>query len=253
MVRFQIAGLLLPLLTVTLASCRVTSQSVADTQKAQAFERLEVIYTAHPATGSLFTSVPNSQKSMVVQTAATTDQDAPNPSMSWSKAELRIECPHPDGRPDVARVTVHYRPVECGHECEFRSWVMGMEERVGLRSSRRAALRERWLYDEHHHRDGEVYSELTLPKHELDQILVELNAHGFFAEQQRGQVSGHESQLEVRLNRRWTSKVWSYEPTLDALITRVHEEGVQRTVSGQPMETPDNDQHTSLMPFGHSR
>lgn len=246
-------GLLLPLLPLALASCRVTSQSVTATQKTQAFDRLEVIYTAHPATGSMFTSMPNSQKSTVVQTAAINDDGIPpSPSMTWSKAELRIECPHPDGRPDVARVTLHCRPVECGHECEVRSWVAGMEERVGLRSTRRATMRERWLYEEHHHRDGEIYTELTLPKHELDQIMVELNAHGFFAEQQRGQTSGQESQLEVRLNRRCTSKVWNYEPTLDALISRVHQEGVQRTVSDRPAETTD-EHRTAFMPFGHSR
>jgi hypothetical protein len=147
--------------------------------------------------------------------------------MKWSKAELRIECPHPDGRANVALVTLHLRPVDCGEQCERKSWEERREERVDSRQNRWATFRQRWLYESSSPKCHETITQLDLPKSELESILAELDSRGFFLEQ--GQDSTCESQLEVRLNRRWTSRRWSYEPSLDALTTRVYQEGISRT------------------------
>jgi hypothetical protein len=177
----------------------------------------------------------------------------PFQNMCWAKAELRIESPHPDGHPDTVRVTLHSLPVDCGHECESRTLTTGMEERSGMRHARRATFRERWFLDENARHDGEIYLELDLKKHELDHILDELTEHGFFEDQSSRQGVGLESQLEVRLNRRCTSKVWSFEPTLDELTTRVQEQGVQRTVATPITDTHDHWLRGSLRPAVHSR
>lgn len=225
--RISLALVSLTLLPWALISCRVTSHSVTQTQQTQAYERLEIIYRAHPSAGTVFSHVPQGS---VVQAAATIPADST--PLSWSKTELRIECPHPNGRTDLARVTLYFRPVECGHECEHMSWVKRMEERAGLRQSRRSTFRERWFYESSPTCClGETYAEMDLSKSELDSILEELNSHGFFAE--NGRNSDSESQLEVRLNRRWTSKCWNYEPHLDALTQRVYECGIQRTAIPQ--------------------
>lgn len=210
-------------LLIPLASCRVSSQSVVKSQETHDFQRLEIIYRAHPAAGPLFS--PSS--SGVVQAGAKVNSD-PFQGMTWSKAELRIECPHPDGRADMAKVTLHFRPVECGEEYDRRSWGERREDRAESRLSRRSTFRERCLYADPQQTNGEVITELDLPKSELDAILHELNSHGFFND---GQSAESESHLEVRLNRHWTSRRWGYEPSLDALTTRVYQEGTRRESS----------------------
>lgn len=120
--------------------------------------------------------------------------------------------------------------------------------------SRRATRRERWFQESPEPvREGETYYVMDLSKQELDCILQELNSHGFFSE--RGKPSDSESQLEVRLNRSWTVKCWSYEPILDDLTTRVYEEGEVRTVNqSAPREEDDSSKPFSLhWPFGQSR
>jgi hypothetical protein len=243
----------LALLPLLLASCRVTPQSLANVQKAQEPERLVVVYRAHPVSGSMFSSMPTAGNSPIRQASAETSSVMPFHNMCWAKAELRIESPHPDGRPEMARATLHCLPVDCGHECESRTLTAGMEERSGARQARRATFRERWFLDENARHDGEIYLELDLKKYELDRILDELNEHGFFKDQSSRQSPGLESQLEVRLNRRCTSKVWSFEPTLDELMTRVQEQGVQRTVANPITDTHDNGLWGSLRPAAHSR
>ncbi|MEI8383531.1 MAG: hypothetical protein WCJ09_25665 [Planctomycetota bacterium] len=215
-------ALLIPL---TNCSCRVTAQSVAKTQHSQNYERLEIIYRAHSAAGPLFTAnheVPTS-RSGIIQTSAQIVEPAPFENISWSKAELRIESPHPDGRKDVAKVTLRFKPVDCCHECERRSWRQKFEEQVGVRKSRNDDIKARWFYTASPVCQGETYAEMELAREELDRILADLDSHGYFSEHSRSADS--ESQLEVRLNRRWTSKRWSFEPQLDALTTRVYEQG----------------------------
>jgi hypothetical protein len=243
----------LAMLPLLLASCRVTSQSLASVQKAQEPERLVVVYRAHPVSGSMFSSAPTTGNSPIRQASAETSSVAPFQNMCWAKAELRIESPHPDGRPDMVKVTLHSLPVDCGHECESRTLTAGMEERSGVRHARRATFRERWLLDENARHDGEIYLELDLKKYELDHILDELNEHGFFKDQSSRQSAGLESQLEVRVNRRCTSKVWNFEPALDELTTRVQEQGVQRTVANPITDTHDNWLWGSPKPAAHSR
>ena len=250
---FKFVSVCLAVLPVMMASCRVTSQSLANVQAMGEPDRLVVIYRAHPISGSMFSAAPTAGTSSIVQASANADGTTPFHAICWAKAELRIELPHPDGRKDVARVTLHCLPVECGHECESRTLTAGMEERSGMRQARRATFRERWLLDDHAHHDGEVYLELDLKKPELDQILAEVKEHGFFKDQAQRQALGLESELEIRLNRRCTSKVWCFEPTLDALTTRVQEQGVQRTVASHGTDAHDSWLWGSFKPAVHSR
>jgi hypothetical protein len=241
----RISSIVLALAPMLLASCRVTTQSIANSQESRDYHRLEIIYRAHPALGPLLS--PSATN--IVQASAQVPAD-PFQNMTWSQAELRIECPHPNGRADMARVTLHLCPVECGKECERKSWGQQMEDRVDLRHSRQTTFRERLFYGIPAPRDSATITELDLPKSELNAILEELNSHGFFAEQSRSADS--ESQLEVRLNRRWTSRRWGYEPSLDALTTRVYEEGITRTTADHNVST-DHRPFARIMPFGRSK
>ena len=252
--RATVTGLVM-LAPLILASCRVTSQGVARSQTQPNHDRLEIIYRAHPATGPMFTSIPPLvSQSGIMQAAAEAPLDGiPFENLSWSKAELRIEFPHPDGRQDWAQVTLHCRPVECGRDCQRLGWAREIEQQIDQRQSRRATFRERWFYEPAASApEGETVYVMSLPKRELDVIIDELNSHGFFAE--RGRSTDAESELEVRLNRRWTSKCWGYEPQLDALTTRVYEEGEVRTVATglDPQAVTRAGFLTRRPPHGHS-
>lgn len=228
-------GVLVPL---ALASCRVTSQSVAQSQRVDDYDRLQVIYQAHSAEGPLFspsrtTAHTNTPQSSIIPVSAQVPASADSVAeTNWSMAELRIEYPHPDGRNGYARVTLCFKPVDCGCQCDRLTLEQRMEARQEIQRVRRETRRERWF--------GQccstppnctVQSELDLPRDELDSLLSELSDHGFFASDSSSTEAA--SRLEVRLNRRWTSKSWAYEPALDALTTRVYEEGRIRTVSDQ--------------------
>ena len=108
-----------------------------------------------------------------------------------------------------------------------------MEHRIDARIERKSTLRERWFYKSPPPiQPGETYSELELSKTELDRILDELKSHGFFDEQHKSHDP--ESRLEVHMNRRWTARSWEYEPILDALTTRVYEEGTVKVATAEP-------------------
>lgn len=240
-----VAAVILP---ACLTSCRITSRHVADTQQTRKYERLEIIYQAHPASGPIFAAASDE----IVPASHVSADTLPFQNMAWSKAELRIECPHPDGRPDVAHVTLRFRPVDCGQQCERRSWGENREERAETRQSRRSTRQQRWFYKPPAVTDNETVTELELPRSELEAILAELNSHDFFEDS--GSANASESQLEVRLNHRWTSRSWGYEPSLDALTSRVYHEGVTRQVQApEPSTKPGPGWVTSLLPHGHSK
>lgn len=215
---------LLILALFTQISCRVTSRAVSQVQQTDQCERLEIIYRAHAAAGPLFAP---QQDPGVLLTAAS---DGQFPNLTWSKAELRIEFPHPDGRTDMARASLYFTPVDCGQGVTAARWSDRIEERQVRRSTRK----ERWFHAEPHHVFGNEYASLDLSKAEIDPILDELRDHGFFTEASRTPDAA--SQLEVRINRRWTAREWAYEPTLDALTTRLFEEG--RRPAGLPHPAP---------------
>jgi hypothetical protein len=224
----------------------VTSQTVAHKWVKQEYDRLEVIYRAHPQAGTMFTSAPPARDG-IVQAAAESATELPQ--IQWSKAELRIECPHPDGRPDVARVSLYFCPVECGQECERRTWGEQAEDRADLRQTRRENLKERWFYKLNSDSPrADAYAVMDLPKVELDSIISDLESHGFFTPDNRPATGGAESQLEVRLNRRWTSKRWAYEPSLDALTTRVYEHSLPQSAATGHLSPVE-----PLIRCGHSR
>jgi hypothetical protein len=246
---------LVMLTPLVLASCNVTPKTVAGSMHNPSQERLEVIYRAYPSAGQLISSSTSSGRpAEVIQVAAEATNTTPFQTLNWSKAELRIICPHPDGRTDWARVSLHFRPVDCGEECAHISWSQQISERMCMRQSRRATYRERLFYEQSNPGPtDETFPEVDLPKEELDAILAVLNEHGFFSDPSR--PSDAESQLEVRVNRRWTSKRWRYEPVLDALMTQVYEEGTVKSVSLQPPdESPQQPSRWAwLTPFGHSQ
>lgn len=243
--KLLIAACLLPF---GLASCRVTPESVTHSRATHDYDRLEIIYRAHLAEGVLlqadhFPSFPDPGLSApnetgIVTVSAQTDStrsisvaasESVGSELNWSVAELRVQYPHPDKREGYARVTLQWQPIDYGQVFEQRSLKAALEEGVEIRKARRETRRDRWFWERSHpSEDGTTVVEFDLPRSELDGLVRELNSHGFFSHELLPRdvaASERASQLEVRLDRRWTSRAWHYEPALDALTTRVYEQG----------------------------
>ena len=243
--RLLIAACLLPF---GLASCRVTPESVTHSRATYDYDRLEIIYRAHLAEGVLlqaahFPSIPDpgllepSETGIVTASAkidsarsiSAATSESVDSELNWSVAELRVQYPHPDKREGYARVTLQWQPIDYGQVFEQRSLKAALEEGVEIRKARRETRRDRWFWERSHpSEDGATFVEFDLPRPELDGLMRELNSHGFFSHELLPRdvaASEQASQLEVRLDRRWTSRAWHYEPALDALTTRVYEQG----------------------------
>jgi hypothetical protein len=240
-IRFAVLLSVLPLICI---SCRGTSQSFARSQEARDDDRLDIIYQAHSAAGPIFSPVPTAPSKVspfgITQVSAEfSAEPAPFPDLSWSKPELRIEYPPPDGGTDHARVTLYFLPVDCGRQCDRLSWSEQIQERVGLRRSRVETFRERWSCDRcRSAAAGSTIVEMDLPRSELDGLLSELRSHGYFEGPGRMASADSAAHLEVRLNRHRTSKAWKHEPALDELTARVYREGRFRKVSAENSNRP---------------
>lgn len=256
--RLLVAACLLPF---GLASCRVTPESITHSRTTHDYDRLEIIYRAHLAEGVLFQasqfpSVPDSRligpnQAGIVTVSAQSDSagsvstvasESVGSELNWSVAELRVQYPHPDQRENYARVTLQWQPIDYGQTFEQRSLRSALEEGVEIRKARRETRRDRWFWERSHPSEsGTTVVEFDLPRSELDSLVRELNSHGFFSHELLPRdvaTSERASQLEVRLDRRWTSRAWRYEPALDDLTTRVYEQGRTNIVNDlQPSDS----------------
>lgn len=213
-----ICKLVLGLTALGMASCRVTPRVVTEVAQTESCDRLEIIYRAHPASGPVFAPRLNADD-------LNQPGEPPFLDVAWSKAELRIEYPHPDGRTDVARASLRFSPVECGGGADEK-WGDRLHDQREATQVRRNTRRERWSPSTVGGTASNEFSEIELPRDSLDAILADLNDHGFFGE--TGRPAEAASQLEVRVNRRWTARSWDYVPSLDDLTTRVYQEGTRR-------------------------
>jgi hypothetical protein len=254
-----------------LSGCRVTPESIVRTGTRHDYQRLEIIYRAHQAEGIFFEAARNrfgspderdvNGHAEILPTAAqftpgsqvvSAVSESVGSELNWSVAELRVQYPHPHKRENYARVTLQWHRVDYGEAFEQRSLRDALQDGVEMRKSRRETRRARWFWEKATPNDYESpVVEFDLPRAELDLLVAELNASGFFSrELLPHDVSASEqaSQLEVRLDRRWTTRAWRYEPALDQLTTRVYEQGRMSLAHS----APDCDFENSLRPCAKS-
>lgn len=253
----------LPLWTViclplSLTGCRVDHQLAAlASDGATDYGRMEIIYQTHPADGPMFLDDsciyrPTSRlpwrrdseaSSSKVQSAGHRDdaytaddnaecEDFVAPERTWAIVELRVQYPHPDPTHTGALATLRLRPIECCRNCQRGTPVERQHDWVKAVDARRATRRERLQLSAADPRESSVVAELELSREELEQVMATLVDHEFFTAA-APRTPG--SQLEVRLDRRWSCKPWNFEPVLDDLLARVYAEGhLQSTDDASP-------------------
>jgi hypothetical protein len=207
---------------ILLVGCQVTSSSLAQAQQADRHPRLEIIYEAHGASGAMFTpgtpELSADRDIYLVSQNSTSSVDGSSEG-GWSVAELRIEYPHPAGRDGFGRASLRLKPVGCGASCGRTSFEARLGARCDQNRARFAASRERWLGQKSLTNDREhLVAELDIPAEEIDLLLVELDSHRFFA---HPSIHSEGAKLEVHLNRRCTSRSWTFVPSLDEITRRV--------------------------------
>lgn len=151
-------------------------------------------------------------------TSAKVDSGTDESNSIWKSAQLSIEYPHPEELPGMARASLRLSArsslsennVATGAE---RSLASQLLRKVGLDADTSSANQKMC--------DDELWV-LDLPKAQLDLLLGDLSAGGFFEPQTRPNAGTH---LDIRVNHGRTEKAWSPEPRLDDFVMRVYREG----------------------------
>jgi hypothetical protein len=145
------------------------------------------------------------------------------PLERWTSAQLSIQFPHPEGKPDLARATLRL----AGHLAKpatpkspsrasgngSSATISNLPDLFGSEAGDELTLPSA--------RDDEIWV-LDFPKQQLDLLLADLRRAGFFENQTRTDPG---TRLEVTLEGSRISKAWTPEPRLDDFLARVHEEG----------------------------
>jgi hypothetical protein len=149
--------------------------------------------------------------------------DHPDANGSWSTACLTIAYPHPDDLPGMARATLVLSQTD-SHELPKPPTI---RERIAQSLNRRATAEQDACKGSSAHAsssgpDDEIWV-LDFPKQQLDLLLADLQASGFFENQTRPNGG---ALLQIAVDRGRTQKTWTPEPRLDDVVSRVFREGM---------------------------
>lgn len=215
-------------LALCVGGCTLTHKVEVTDAGTPKYDRLAIVYDVTDKGGVLTTAHLKPTRSNSVQLASF--GHCANPA--WRTARVNVQYPHPDGRHDVARVSLFL---------SYKSGSKFESDKQGLSVISKPAeiLRASWksepaqveqavvkLGDEPPFSDSLPADEewaLDVPKWELDLLLVDLANSGFF-DQHRAAGSGH---LTVSIDDGTVDKSIVSEARLDELAIRTYHEGTQ--------------------------
>lgn len=155
--------------------------------------------------------IPGSHRALVREQSdilKVSSSDEAEPSV----AELTVEYPHPDNKPEFARATLRISSKSSATDApsfvarmrSSISWLPGSEPPPKVRTA-----------------DDEVWV-LDFPRQQLDLMLFDLAQTGFFEDQTR-----HEglAWLSIAIDRGRMAKTWTTSARLDDIVHRVQREG----------------------------
>lgn len=182
------------------------------------YEQLQIVYNVRNVQGAVSSRT-------VEQTGLETSDENPEESTGgrWKTARLKIEYPHPDAVPDMARATLILSRVELPSPAQptFGKRIADRFNRIAAFGPEPATC-PNGICATSSGPDDEIWV-LDFPKQQLDLLLADLGNTGFFASQTR---PGGGAELDVSVDRDRTQKPWTTEPRLDDLVSRVFREGM---------------------------
>ena len=208
-----------------------------DREKPPEFQRTHIVYELPGPHGAL---VWTSLEPFAV--AGVSDDDfSPYGGTRWKSAVLKIDYPHPEGLTDTARAELRLSRASAD---AFRE-DLSLSEKAIERSSQTVETfvwrTEKKVTTPPPAEEAAAHDELWVldfPKHELDQMVSDLAEGGIFDEQVRPDGG---ARIEVSINRKQTTKMWTPDPRLDDLILRTYREG---RLEGYIKVVPDGNQAT---------
>lgn len=160
------------------------------------------------------------------------NQETPTPVRDWARTSLRVRYPHPDGRADMAQVTLRLSELPLPLDPVEPTWRDRAVTRVRAIATGRSSTNE--MMNASHvdaSRAGDEIRTIDLPRHQLDLLLTDLAYSGFFGDQQR--PTGR-ARLSVRIDGGHNLGTWDPEPRLDEIVSRVFREGTLEGFAPQP-------------------
>lgn len=183
-----------------LAGCAIPHRVAVSNTGAPQYKQIDISYRIPASHHAL---VRNSSEILKVSSPAEAE-----PTI----ATLKVEYPHPDNNPELARATLRIAgkssvtdsPSLVSRVRSSISWLPGNEPPAKVRTT-----------------DDEVWV-LDFPRQQLDLMLFDLAQTGFFEDQTR-----HEglAWLSISIDRGHMAKTWTTEARLDDIVNRVQREG----------------------------
>ena len=203
---------------ITVPGCAVPQKVEVTQTGVPRYNCVEVVYELREAHGALAARPLES-----VKTVNGSNDETNSPGHAWSAALLKIQYPHPNGKPNTARVTLRLSrrpslPVEFDPPPSER--IRSGLHRItsGDKSAMQVSLD---LPENPCHADDEIWA-LDFPKEQLDLLLTDLANSGFF-DRQRRPCGG--ARLTVGIDRERITKAWTPESRLDDVLMQVYREG----------------------------
>jgi hypothetical protein len=183
-----------------LAGCAMPHRVAVSNTGAPQYKQIDISYR-----------IPGSHRALVRDSSdvvKVSSADEAEPTV----ATLKIEYPHPDNKPELARATLRIAgkssatdsPSLVNRVRSSISWLPGNEPPAKVRTTDD----EVWIFD--------------FPREQLDLMLFDLAQTGFFEDQTR-----HEglAWLSIAIDRGRMAKTWTTEARLDDIVNRVQREG----------------------------
>ncbi len=213
-----------------ISGCRTAHRVGMTETGAPQYDKLSINYELRNSSGALalkeFSQDTNTEEdSVILQAGANVDQHQSDKT-DWSRANLQIQYPHPNGSSELVRATLRLskgtEPLQQPETSWKESWTEKLEGgwetlKSPFSDEEETALHQKKSSDT----DDEIWV-YDFPKSQLDLMLTDLARSGFFENQTRPNGT---ASLSVSINRGHVSKDWSPEPRLDDIILLVYQEG----------------------------
>lgn len=202
------------------------------------YEKATVVYELSGSCGALASTAIRRAYAMKLDEGDITTFVAPN-RLTWQSAIVTIQYPHPVDGPCSARATIRLSRRLLLRSSRKPRVTLGrptveLAHRLNPKSQAPPVVVEAPPRVETCESPDEIWS-MDITKQELDLLLCDLSATGFFSQQWRPNGGGH---LYVELDKCLTRKVWTPEPKLDDLIARVFGEGTLEMEAPEGTPTP---------------
>jgi len=210
----------LALLPVLICGCAIPYQVKVTQNGSPKYKVLDIQYQTHSSRESFKPTEAEQVKLVDFDPEQKKVQDP----TEWTKSNLKIQYPHPEGKEGIALATLSMT------QASFNSLYENLNEEFqeGLKRSGNNDTSNqisRSIQSAKGINSSTIKEEIwkwELPKEQLDLLILDLSKSGFFDEQSRPKGETH---LSIQIDKGNLAKSWTQEPRLEDFIKRIYEKG----------------------------